>query len=116
MKFSEFIDSWLFGEDGYYQKGIKIGKEGDFYTSVSVGSLFGICIAKYIMSFNKNFEIVEIGANEGHLICDIIQGIYTFDKTKLKNFEFFIVEPFENLRTIQKKNRKRSKTKSSFKP
>lgn len=104
MKFSEFIDSWLFGEDGYYQRGIKIGKEGDFYTSVSVGSFFGICIAKYIMSFNKNFEIVEIGANEGHLICDIIQGIYTFDKTKLKNFEFFIVEPFENLRKIQKTN------------
>lgn len=104
MKFSEFFHNWLFEENGYYQKGVKIGKNGDFYTSVSVGSLFGICIAKYILSFDKSFEIVEIGANEGHLICDIIQGIYSFDKDKLKNFEFFVVEPFKNLRAIQKAN------------
>lgn len=102
MKFSEFFDSWV---KSYYQNVVNIGKKGDFYTSVSVGSLFGICIAKKIVSLKNKFKtpisIVEIGANEGYLLCDIIQGLFTFDE--IKDFEFCIIEPHEELRKRQSK-------------
>ncbi|MSN97098.1 dihydrodipicolinate reductase [Campylobacter sp. FMV-PI01] len=101
-RFSEFFESWLF--ENYYKNGVRIGKSGDFFTSVSVGSFFGICIAKKILSLNleKGTKIIEIGSNDGYLICDIIQGIFTFDKDRLNDFEFCVVEPFEVLRKIQK--------------
>lgn len=108
MKFSKYFNLWL--HEGYYKKGVKIGKEGDFYTSVSVGSLFGICIAKRILELSLKFDlsgeqtihIVEIGANEGHLLADIIQGIYTLNPKILDKFDFCIIEPHENLRKLQK--------------
>ncbi|NLY04011.1 MAG: dihydrodipicolinate reductase [Campylobacter sp.] len=106
MKFSEFFNSWL--NEGYYKKGIKVGKEGDFFTSVSVGSLFGVIISRYILKLCNEFKgkisLIEIGANEGYLLADIIQGIYTFSPESLERFEFVIVEPHENLRKIQQEN------------
>ncbi|CZE48943.1 SAM-dependent methyltransferase [Campylobacter geochelonis] len=105
MKFSEFFNSWL--HENYYKKGVKVGKGGDFYTSVSVGSFFGICIAKKILSLKDKFSgkisIVEIGANEGYLLADIVQGIYTFAPNLLSDFEFCIIEPHENLQILQKR-------------
>lgn len=108
MRFSDYFESWL--HQNYYKKGVKIGKNGDFYTAVSVGAFFGICIAKEILRIYKNskiykfekIDIVEIGANEGHLICDIIQGLYTFDSEIFKFFKFNIIEPHEALQKIQK--------------
>ena len=110
MKFSDYFESWL--HQNYYKRGVKIGKKGDFYTSVSIGSFFGICIAKHILQICENFQIcesqkidiIEIGANEGYLLCDIIQALFTFNKNKFKIFNFNIIEPHENLRQIQKNN------------
>lgn len=34
--FGEFMQEWLYGEEGYYRK-VRVGKVGDFYTNVSVG-------------------------------------------------------------------------------
>ena len=50
MKFSEYMNEWLYGMEGYYTKYKKIGKEGDFYTSVSASKFFGGTIAKHIIS------------------------------------------------------------------
>ena len=106
MKFSKFFESWL---TGYYQNAVSVGKEGDFYTSVSVGSLFGLSIAKKISKLKKRFlsngtcekiSVVEIGTNEGYLLADIIQGLFSFDS--LNDFEFCVVEPHEKLREKQK--------------
>ncbi|QKF64827.1 SAM-dependent methyltransferase [Campylobacter corcagiensis] len=106
MRFSQFFNSWL--NDGYYKKAVKIGKNGDFFTSVSVGSLFGVILSRYILSISSKFDgkisIVEIGANEGYLLADIIQGIFTFSPKSLSKFEFVMVEPHENLRLLQRAN------------
>lgn len=100
MRFSEYFDLWL--NQTYYKNGVKVGKDGDFYTAVSVGSFFGICIANEILKSGiKN--IVEIGSNEGYLIADIIQGIFTLSPEKFSEFRFHILEPHENLRQIQQK-------------
>ena len=53
MKFSDFFESWL--NERYYANAAKIGKSGDFYTAVSVGSFFGICIAREILRLSADF-------------------------------------------------------------
>jgi len=35
LKFSEYMQDWLYGESGYYRDFKDIGKSGDFYTAVS---------------------------------------------------------------------------------
>lgn len=108
MKFSDYFSSWLY--DGYYSNAVKIGKEGDFYTSLSVGSIFGITIAKHFLSklefFDKDdvIDIVEIGANEGYFLIDFIQGVYTFKPEILQRLRFNIIEPQEKLMKLQKFN------------
>lgn len=113
MKFSEYFELWA--NQNYYKNGVKIGKNGDFYTAVSVGSMFGITLAKHFISLVKNGEIkpecdiVEIGANDGSMMVDFIQGVFSFDKDMLKNLTFHIIEPHENLKQLQK-----TKFKTSF--
>lgn len=109
MKFSKFFDDWL--NKGYYKKGVNIGRDGDFFTSVSVGSVFGIIVSMYILDrlckFKGKVSIVEIGANEGYLLADIIQGIFTFSPKSISKFEFVIIEPHDNLAILQKENFKK---------
>ncbi|AXH10693.1 hypothetical protein CP960_00600 [Malaciobacter halophilus] len=108
-KFSDFMNSWLYAKDGYYATYKQIGKEGDFFTSVSTSSFFGGAIANKILclikqeKLSKDATIVEIGAHHGYLLADIIQFIYTFDAQLLKSLNFVIIERFENLKKIQKK-------------
>ncbi len=109
MKFSEFMNSWLYGRNGYYANFNQIGKKGDFYTAVSTSKFFGGAIAKKIISsisnglLPENTTILEIGAHQGYLIADIIQFIYTFDADLFNSLKFAILEPQENLRKIQRK-------------
>ena len=57
MKFSDFFESWL--NESYYANAAKIGKSGDFYTAVSVGSFFGICIAREILRLSADFCVAQ---------------------------------------------------------
>lgn len=108
LKFSEYFNQWLYSKDGYYSKYKQIGKEGDFYTSVSTSSFFGGTIGKRIVdsikegTLPKNTTILEIGAHHGYLLADIIQFIYTLDPKLLETINFAIVERFENLQKQQK--------------
>ncbi|HEF7550224.1 TPA: hypothetical protein SA910_000406 [Campylobacter jejuni] len=42
MKFSDFFHAWL--HESYYKNAVSIGKNGDFFTAVSVGNLFGTLV------------------------------------------------------------------------
>ncbi|WP_149724671.1 SAM-dependent methyltransferase [Campylobacter concisus] len=105
MKFSEFFDIWV--NENYYKFGVDIGKKGDFYTNVSIGYLFGACLANYFLKLLKNGEIsssckvVEIGANSGEMLADFAQGIFTLEPEILPNLELIIIEPHEILRKRQ---------------
>ena len=85
MRFSEYMNEWLYGEEGYYKKFKAIGKSGDFYTAVSTSSFFGASIANYFHALlnegkaDRNGWLIEIGAHQGYLICDMIQWLYTCD-------------------------------------
>lgn len=109
IKFSTYFNDWLYGQDGYYSNYKQIGKDGDFFTSVSTSSFFGGSIAKKIISsiedgfLPNNTTILEIGAHHGYLLADIIQFIYTLKPQLLQTLNFAIVERFSNLQEQQKK-------------
>jgi len=108
MKFSNYMNEWLYGKDGYYATYKEIGKSGDFYTAVSASKFFGGSVAKHIISLvddgflKKDGVVCEIGAHHGYFLADMIEFIYTLRPELLKTLKFVIVERFENLREFQK--------------
>jgi len=98
MYFSEYMNEWLYGEDAYYKNFKEIGKSGDFYTAVSTSSFFGASIANYFYKLieegtaDRNGWLIEVGAHQGYLLCDMIQWLYTCDPTLVKTLKFGIVE------------------------
>jgi len=92
------MTQWLYEEEGYYKNFKAIGKSGDFYTAVSTSSFFGASIANYFYNLlkeekaDKNGWLIEVGAHQGYLLCDMIQWLYTCDSTLVKTLKFGIVE------------------------
>lgn len=87
---------------GYYTSGReKTGKEGDYYTSSDVHSVFGQLIARQLeemwrlMGKNK-FTIVEIGAGKGWLCYDIINFIKNEYPGFFEKLNYKIVEISKN--------------------
>lgn len=80
ITFERFMEQALYHPQfGYYtSRREKIGKRGDFFTSVSVGPLFGKLLAKQFRSFRKElgnpaeFEVVEFGGHRGELRADVL--------------------------------------------
>lgn len=101
------MDAWLYGKEGYYKTLKTIGKSGDFYTAVSTSSFFGASIANYFYTLlnegiaDKNGWLIEVGAHQGYLICDMIQWLYTCDSSLVKTLKFGIVERQKELQEAQ---------------
>ena len=101
MRFSSFMQEWLYGEDAYYSKYREIGKGGDFYTAVSSSMFFGGSIANRLIKtidegfLDKGCAIVEIGAHQGYMLADMVQFIYTLRPKLLESLEFVIIEPHQ---------------------
>ena len=108
MKFSEYMNQWLYGEDGYYATYKSIGKSGDFYTAVSTSKFFGGSVAKHIISLvdegflQSDATICEIGAHHGYFLADIVEFLYTLRPELLESLEFAIIERFDNLQEQQR--------------
>ncbi len=108
MRFSEYMQEWLYGEGGYYKTFKAIGKEGDFYTAVSTSAFFGASIANFIYNqmqggkIFKDVALVEIGAHQGYLMGDMIRWLYTKDESLLDSMRFIIVERQDDVIKAQK--------------
>ena len=108
MYFSEYVNEWLYGENGYYKNFKAIGKAGDFYTAVSTSSFFGASIANHFFKMlqsgesDKNGWLIEVGAHQGYLLCDMIQWLYTCDPTLIGTLKFGIVERQPDVQRAQK--------------
>jgi len=96
--FSEYFNDWLYGEGGYYGELRPIGKEGDFFTSVSTSQFFGGSIANYLIrridegAVARDALVLEIGAHKGFLLKDIVTFIYTLRPELLGSLRFGVVE------------------------
>jgi SAM-dependent MidA family methyltransferase len=108
MRFSTYMESWLYGEGGYYRNFKAIGKSGDFYTAVSTSRFFGASIANYFYQLigedasKREGWLVEIGAHQGYLICDMIEWLYSCDPTLVETLKFAIIERQPAVQEAQK--------------
>lgn len=96
ITFARFMELALYSANGYYQTPRQIGKAGDFYTSVSVGRLFGELLARQISSWLKELnavQIVEAGAHDGSLACDILTWFFTHQPDLASKVSYVITEP-----------------------
>ena len=112
--FSEYFNSWLYSDQGYYSNYKTIGKEGDFYTAVSTSRFFGGTLGKRVVDIiNEGFlpadsTIIEVGAHHGYLLSDMVQFIFTLKPELIGTLKFAIVERYEHLRIKQKEYFKQS--------
>lgn len=103
IPFSEYMDLVLYDpECGYYSRPIsrEVGRQGDFYTSVSVGETYGFLLSEKIRSERADFlapgqpfRIVEQGAHDGQLAIDIVSALSKGAFSGLEDWEYCIVEP-----------------------
>ncbi len=123
ISFARFMELALYcPEYGYYEKeGDRIGREGDFYTSVSVGSLFGellafqfahwLCGASpgdqtgqagdmgllnsgHVACMEPGTAVIaEAGAHKGELARDILSSLRQFCPELFHRLLYIIVEP-----------------------
>ena len=87
IRFDRFMEMALYHPgSGYYAKlggPSPIGRSGDFFTSVSVGPLFGRLLARQFfqmwqaLGMPNPFSIIEQGAHDGQLACDILEWCRT---------------------------------------
>ena len=98
-------------ELGYYAKGIQqTGRLGDFFTSVSVGPLFGNILARRFLCYWREagcptrWRIIECGAHDGRLANDVLSEIAALDAQAFGCLEYVIPEPLPALQTAQRSN------------
>ncbi len=97
-------------EYGYYEKEEdKIGRRGDFFTSVSVGPLFGELLAFQFAEWlsladsGGTLHIAEAGAHRGDLARDLLGWLETNRPRIYERLEYCIIEPSSRRREWQRK-------------
>jgi len=84
---------------GYYEQPERwIGRTGDFYTSVSTGSLFGALLAYQFSLWTRvgspsPYQIVEAGAHDGQLAFDVLSWTAQHRPALFETLEYWLVEP-----------------------
>ncbi len=109
ISFPDYLNLALYDpEHGYYASNSnQVGRDGDFYTSVSVGPLFGQLLARRFIRWWQDQEkptswrILEIGAHDGKLAADILQTIAVLSPEAWQHLEYATVEPLPVLREAQ---------------
>lgn len=111
LSFADFMSHCLYHpQHGYYMTDrVRIGKQGDFFTSSSVHSLFGVLISRQLKQMwkllgAKEFTIVEQGAGDGHLASDILDSLKSSEPQFYNQLNYRIVEISPDNRRRQEKN------------
>jgi SAM-dependent MidA family methyltransferase len=100
ISFAQFMELALYAPGlGYYERQRQIGRGGDFFTSVSVGSLFGEMLAFQFAqwwdhdSASGPLQMIEAGAHQGALACDILDWFGQWRPDLLARLDYCLVEP-----------------------
>ncbi len=109
LPFPEFMAAALYDPElGYYASSTRqVGRGGDFFTSVSVGPLFGRLLARrFLREWEKSgsparWRILECGAHDGKLAADVLAEISRLRPDALVGLEYAIAEPLPLLREAQ---------------
>ena len=94
---------------GYYACGTgAVGRAGDFFTSVSIGPVFGELLARRFLRHWQesgkpaHWRITECGAHDGKLAADLLGALFALDPAALDALEFTICEPLPALDAAQR--------------
>jgi len=102
MSFARFMELALYHPGlGYYESGRKqVGFQGDFYTSVSTGELFGQLLAfrfaKWLEALpgaGEEWWLIEAGAHDGQLARDILGWLRGKRPELYDRLRYGIVDP-----------------------
>lgn len=110
ITFADFMGACLYQPGlGYYTSpGRKVGAEGDFYTSITVHAAFGRVIAREIaqmwrcMGGPADFTLVECGAGNGRLACDIMDFLAEREPEVYRGLRLVLVEKEPSLESAQR--------------
>jgi SAM-dependent MidA family methyltransferase len=110
ITFADFMAACLYEPGlGYYTSpGRKVGAEGDFYTSISVHAAFGRVIARELaqmwrcMGSPPAFTLVECGAGNGRLACDIMDYLAEREASMHDGLHLVLVEKEPSLESAQR--------------
>jgi SAM-dependent MidA family methyltransferase len=110
ITFADFMAACLYEPGlGYYTSpGRKVGAEGDFYTSITVHAAFGRVIAREIaqmwrcMGNPAAFTLVECGAGNGRLACDIMDFLAEREPEMYRGVRLVLVEREPSLESAQR--------------
>jgi SAM-dependent MidA family methyltransferase len=114
ISFARFMEIALYTPGlGYYERADTVGIAGDFYTSVSVGPVFGELLAFRFARWLEGLkaprlQLVEGAAHHGHLAFDILNWFSRYEPELFRRIEYTILEPSALLRL------KQQQTLSSF--
>jgi SAM-dependent MidA family methyltransferase len=119
LSFEKFMELALYDPvHGYYERECgRVGREGDFITSVSVGSVFGELIAFQLASWYDDgvltsdtthlspgtgpFQIMEAGAHDGTLALDILNWMAIHRPDLYEKLDYVLLEPSKRRRDWQ---------------
>ena len=106
ISFARFMEMALYAPGlGYYEReSAQTGREGDFYTSVSVGPEMGFLLAAWlagVFAGGEGFQWIEAGAHDGRLASDILSALDAFFPETARRLRYRILEPSEARRSVQ---------------
>src|SRR3954469_1946736 len=84
---------------GYYERHLKqTGRSGDFYTSVSVGTLYGEILGyefseRLAELGGRSLSLIEAGAHDGQLARDLLEYLVEYRTDIFRQIEYVIIEP-----------------------
>jgi SAM-dependent MidA family methyltransferase len=110
LSFRDFMAACLYDEQhGYYnQNTVKIGKDGDFYTSSSIGRIMGMMLAQAIQRIIREegwddglWQIAEWGGGTGRLALHILDHLSKEEPQLYEQLTYTIIDRSPFHRTLQ---------------
>lgn len=122
LTFADFMTTALYHPGlGYYAcQPRQIGRAGDFFTSVSVGPLFGQFLAgRFLREWNDrgqpaHWRIIECGAHDGKLAADVLAAIEMAEPRAFAALDYAIPEPLPALQDAQRETLQRFEGRVRF--
>ena len=108
FRLDKFIETALFGNNGYYLRKKPIGRKFDFVTSPEISQMFGEIIGVYLVynwkeKIKSKFNLIELGPGNGTLFKDIERTAKILPNF-FENANVNLIEINKELRKIQEKN------------
>ncbi len=101
ISFARFMHAALYTPGlGYYERRPgRLGRAGDYFTSVSVGPVFGQCLAARFATWlnaldaDRPRQLVELGPHDGRLARDLLDALASAAPHGGARLEYVLVDP-----------------------